>query len=328
MTALKGPSLAAEAARIGAEVPVAGGPPAPGLPALEWAIVQAVAYADVFDYPLTPQEVQRYLVGVTASQAQVEAALAPGSFLGGVLGRRAGYVCLPGREASVEMRQRRAETAARCWPVAVRYGRLLARLPFVRMVAVTGALAVDNVEPGCDIDYLIVTEPGRLWLCRGLVIGLVRLAARRGHEICPNYFLSERALSLAEQTLYTAHELLQMVPLAGLPVYRQLRRLNQWADGFLPNAAEPRLPAALGRQQLRAGSRWAEPLLRTPPGGWVERWEMRRKIRKLGRQGRGNLEASFSPEWCKGHFQGYGQRTLAAFEARLGALGLESGGAA
>ena len=87
-------------------------------------------------------------------------------------------------------------------------------------------------------------EPGRLWLCRGMVILLVRLARQLGHTLCPNYFLSERALALAEQSLYTAHELVQMVPVAGMPTYRTMRRLNQWADRFLPNAQEPRSAGA------------------------------------------------------------------------------------
>ena len=63
---------------------------------------------------------------------------------------------------------------------AVRYGLTIARLPFVRMVAVPGALTMDNVEPGDDVDYLIVTAPDRLWLCRAVVIELVvKPAARR-----------------------------------------------------------------------------------------------------------------------------------------------------
>ena len=58
----------------------------------------------------------------------------------------------------------------------------------------------------------------------------------RAITLCPNYFLAESALRLSTQNLYTAHELTQMVPLFGLPVYQAMRRLNTWTDRFLPNA--------------------------------------------------------------------------------------------
>jgi hypothetical protein len=46
---------------------------------------------------------------------------------------------------------------------------------------------------------------------------------------------------------------------------------------------------------------------------------MQRKMRKFADQG-GNLETAFSPEWCKGHFDGHGQRVMAAYRERLNAL--------
>ncbi len=287
----------------------------PHPPTLEAAILQTIAYADVFDYPLTAEEIYRYLVGMPASRAAVRASLysAP---LSRLLVYGQGLFALPGRAALVALRRHRAEVARGMWARAVRYGRAMAALPFVRMVAVTGALAVNNVEPGADMDYLIVTEPGRLWLCRALIIVLVKLAARRGDVLCPNYLLSERALVFQERTLYTAHELTQMIPLAGLAVYHRLRRLNGWTARFLPNADGPPRPVAEGRPPSSLARALAESALRTPLGAWLERWEMERKIRKF-RQQNGSGEADFCADWCKGHFQDHGRRTLEAFTERL-----------
>jgi hypothetical protein len=53
---------------------------------------------------------------------------------------------------------------------------------------------------------------------------------------------------------------------------------------------------------------------------------MARKVRKFSRQrgaqdGLGlQIEAAFCADWCKGHFDNHGQRTLNAFAERLRAL--------
>jgi len=308
---------------------------------VEIAILQAVAYADIFDYPLTTNEVHRFLVGVETSPPVVEMALDSGRLTADHLGRRGEYVFLAGREGIVETRLRRNAVAAGQWPRALRYGSILARLPFVRMVAVTGAMSMNNVEPATDIDYLIVTTPGRLWVGRAMVVALVRWAAQKGDTICPNYFLSERALTMKTRNLFTAHELAQMVPISGLRTYVQLCRLNGWAAQFLPNAfplararySPPCIPHPNDVDRLPLGWHYSRSLveatLQTPIGSWVERWEMRRKVRKLtGETGscccpsqvpgdEPETEVAFSPDRCKGHFDRHSQRTQEAFNCRL-----------
>jgi hypothetical protein len=292
--------------------------------ALQRAILTAVAYADVFDYPLTVSEVHRYLIGLEATAEAVSAVVGEPGARPTALEFHQGYVTLAGRESLVPTRRRRAAEARRLWSRAERYGRAIASLPFVRMVAVTGALAMDNVERDDDIDYLVVTEPDRLWLCRALVVAIVRAAARRGDVVCPNYFLSERALELRERDLFTAHELAQMVPLCGLETYARMRRLNEWVAEFLPNAAGPSRSATNGSapgQRLRG---LAEAALRTPLGERIDTWERTRKMRKFEGQAAGHTEARFSADWCKGHFDDHGQRIMAELVKRLQALGVET----
>ena len=281
----------------------------------ERAAVQAVAYSDIFDYPLTAAELRRYLCGTSIAQADFECLLRHGRLVHAHLSEIDGYYTLPGREGVVATRQRRESDAARLWPRALHYGRLIASLPFVRMVAVTGELAVNNVQPGSDIDYFIVTEPGRVWMARALAIGVVHYAARHGDIVCPNYLVSERALTLTDRNLYTAHELAQMVPISGFATYRRLRALNRWADELLPNAAGPPTVAYAAIHGGR-GRDAAESALRTRAGAWLERWEMERKIRKLTREHGPQAEMSFTDEWCKGHVGGHEGRILARFDER------------
>jgi hypothetical protein len=311
---------------------------------VETAVLQAVAYGDIFDYPLTAEQIHRYLVGVRSSPSAIRDLLdmlGNGSALSGQLECSRGYYFLPGREEIVDTRLRRAEISARAWPMARRYGAVISGLPFIRMVAVSGALTMDNMEADTDIDFFIVTEPGRLWSSRAMVVAVVQVAARNGHTICPNYFLSRQCLALPKRNLFTAHELAQMVPIYGLDVYYRMCHLNSWAYRFLPNAfaaevdtarhdalPEP-APAGRSRGWWRFPRAAAEAALRTSAGGWIESWEMRRKVRKftgqLATAGGGSVDApltaaaevDFGPDRCKGHFDRHGQTTLAAFRERL-----------
>lgn len=290
---------------------------------IQTGILRAISYADVFDYPLTLEEVHRYLVGVPATRTQTHMLL-DGAY--DTIEHCDGFYILPGRTALVETRRRRAEAAGSMWIRARHYGRLIAQLPFVRMVAVTGALAVNNTEPGDDIDYLIVTAPGRLWLCRAFVILLVKIAAWRGDVICPNYFLSEETLALPERDLFTAHELVQMVPLVGQTIYQRMMQLNRWTEAFLPNAGRDGYSeASSDHHPLKA---LLEILLSTSMGDWLERWEMTRKIARFNRQvvelrrladthSSPLSELIFSATQCKGHFNRHGEQTLKAYSAYL-----------
>jgi len=288
--------------------------PPPTLSPLETAVWRTIAYVDVFDYPLTLPEIHHYLEGVAATPTEIAEVLRDGRLLPDCLTTQPPYYMLPGREEIGRIRQQRTAVAQTLWPGAIRYGRLIASLPFVRMVAVTGSLAVNNVDHRADIDYLIVTRNGRVWLSRAFMIAIVRLAARRGWTLCPNYILSETALAFPDHNLYTAHELVQMTPLYGLPVYRQIRRLNPWTHQFMPNAGSD----PLIRLDLPAPHPLLQGVLelpwRTPIGQWADNWEMQRKIRKFSH--RPSHEANFGKDWCKGHFDAHKQRVLAAYQER------------
>jgi hypothetical protein len=284
---------------------------------LEFAVLEVIAYGDVFDYPVTRDEILRAL-SVSATLSEVDAAL--NGPLEGRVGRAGGFYTLVGREGLVEVRQRRDMASSRLMRQARAYGSWIARLPFVRMVAVTGSLAVDNAEADDDVDYLIVTAPGRVWLARAMTMLIVRLARLRRLTLCPNYLLSESALALSERDPYTARELLQMRPIAGNRVHERMLAANAWCHDLLPNwrvgsVAKNESPSLLGQV--------GEHLFGGRLGDEIERWLLRRKGGELRRDAGGNTEVVFDETVCKGHFDAHRARLEAELSSRLKRLEVE-----
>ncbi|NJN44168.1 MAG: hypothetical protein HC806_05215 [Anaerolineae bacterium] len=279
------------------------------------ALLQTVTYADIFDYPLTLDEIHRYFHGIPVSNSSIEKLLTRNH----LLSTSDGYFTLPGREENIQTRKRREQISKDLWPHAHRYGLKIARLPFIRMVASYGALAVNNVDRDADIDYLIVTEPGRLWLSRAMVILIGYSAAKHNLTLCPNYLITLNALRFLDQNPYTAREITQMIPVAGIDVYNNIRQQNEWTRQFLPNAEgvpmSQHFPARTNINSLTRPT--LEKILRSPPFSKLEHWEMTRKIQKLRREQSTSPESNFTADVCKGHDQSHQAQTFAALEEKL-----------
>ena len=225
---------------------------------LDQAVLLTLAYSDVFDYALSPTEIERNLVSM-ATGDEVKKAIE--RLIPEKIEADGDLLTLAGRRAIVPLRAQRRETSAAGWLQARRFARVLARVPFVRMMAVCGSVAVDNAGSDGDVDLFIVTAPRRLWLVQAATMVLRRIAPSGAMTICPNYLLAEDDLVVEPRNLFTAHEVTQTVPLFGGDVFRRFRAENAWTARFLPQAiadfdAPPRPrpgPIAQGFERLLAG---------------------------------------------------------------------------
>jgi len=281
-----------------------------------------VSYADVFDMPIELDHLHRYLVGSNLSRTSTSDAVDE-LVHQGRLGRRDDVIHLAGREAVLEIYDERTTRSSTMWDQAELWGRRIGRLPFVRMVAVTGGLAVDSVAPHDDIDFFIVVRPGRLWLTRLMIIVLGRVADRDDIELCPNFIVSTNAIEMEERTIYVARELAQMVVLVGDDQCQQVRERNSWMFEFLPNASIEGDRSHLRELKVSPVRGWIERLLLLPPFKRLEDWERTRKVVKLSkvRSRRPEVgapdESSFSPDVCKGHMVGNAAGIDVAWKQRL-----------
>lgn len=282
---------------------------------LEHAVLETLAYSDVFDYPLTLDELHRYLP-FPASTDDLLACLKNLS----MVSWRSGFYFLAHRDSLVEVRLVRDAVSRSAFSRALSCGRILGVLPFVRMVSLTGSLAVLNLAKDADMDYFLITQPGRLWLARAFAVTFGRFMRLFGERICVNLLVSETQLAWGVQDLYSAREMCQMIPITGMDVYLELREYNVWTESFLPNAVS----APKHAPDMKPASVWLqkflELLLRGSMGDKLEKWAMDFQLKKITRTYGSGLEANFSADLCQGNFHDHRTGTEQSFRERLAVL--------
>jgi len=215
---------------------------------MERAILQTLCYHDIFDYPLALSEISKFLI--INSKCKIQNAKLQFKIQNLIKRRKIqekdDFYFLSGREKIVAIRKRREKYSRKKFLIAKKATRFLRLIPTIKMIAVTGALAVNNVKEEDDIDFLIVVSKNRLWLTRIQAVLLIELFASRPQldkgrlqdAICLNIFLDENHLQMPreKQNLFVAHELVQMKLLWQKDnVYQKILKENQWVKKFLPN---------------------------------------------------------------------------------------------
>ena len=157
------------------------------------AIVQAVAFFDQFDYPLTSWELWR-AIKIKTSLAEVLAVLEIGI---DNLEQQKGFYFLPGREKTVVARLQRHNYALVKIKKAQRICKIFRWLPWIKLAAVANMIGANNLKQGSDIDLFVVTENKKLWLTRFFTAGLSAILHQRPNiknsqdKICLSFFVTE-----------------------------------------------------------------------------------------------------------------------------------------
>lgn len=209
---------------------------------MEKAILKTLIYGDIFDYPLKAYEIHKWLIGRKATLRQVEKVLERLSKKGKVKNRKEYYFL---RDV-VRKRILREKQSAIYFQKARLLAQILKLIPWIKLVGVSGGLAMENASKADDIDLFVITAKNRLWIARILALGLLSLTGQRrkvgemgrkiAGKLCLNILLEDNRLGQQSKDIYLAHEVLQMRVLWQRDgMYSKYLEDNSWAFKFLPN---------------------------------------------------------------------------------------------
>src|SRR5258706_7182761 len=108
------------------------------------AIIQALCYSDIFNYPLTKEEIGRYLVNsssftVSSFGETIQLLLKKKRII-----KIDNYFCLSGREEVILLRKERERISEEKIHFAKKIARILCIIPSISFIGLSGSLAMKN----------------------------------------------------------------------------------------------------------------------------------------------------------------------------------------
>lgn len=291
------------------------------LSTVERAIIRTLIYFELFKHPLRRDEITAFSPVDEELASDLDRALMR-LVAKGLVGEADGLFALSGAGERAAQRALYTERAQSRMAKARRNSALIGSFPFVRAVMLSGSISKGVLDEEGDIDYFIITTPRRLWVARTLLVlykKLFLLNSRR--DFCVNYFIDTEHLAIEDRNIFTATEVVTLVPTHGPVVCTAFFEANAWAFDRFPNMRRERDLPPPGRSHRHQAI--AERLLRSGLGEWLDDAFMRltylRWKRKFSGMDARNFEQSLRTRKyvSKHHPQGFQQRVLNALQERI-----------
>lgn len=209
-------------------------------------VLRTLLYFDIFSYPLRLEEIFIFLPRNSITKDKLREAIERGN---GQIASRDGYyyvppamtdtnVC-PADSEYVNLRRERERISRRHWRIAKFMTHIIKRCPFVRCVMVTGSLSKNSSDRDSDLDFMVITKPGRLWISRTLLMLFKRIFLFNSYKyFCINFFLTEDNLESELKNIYTAAEIATVKPTYNDKLMKKFLECNNWIEQFFPNSSE------------------------------------------------------------------------------------------
>lgn len=197
--------------------------------------LKTILYFSIFKYPVTLDEIQRFSPGSDRTQIELELQQLIDRL---VISKVGDYYFADCDPDCIERRIRGNTMAAGVMAKARERALLIARFPFVEAVGVSGSLSKGYYDANSDVDFFVITRPGKVWIARTLLMLYKKIFLLNSRKFfCINYFMSSSDLEVAEKNRFTATEIKTLIPIQGKSALNEFYLRNQWISGIIGSAA-------------------------------------------------------------------------------------------
>jgi hypothetical protein len=248
---------------------------------LEQEILRALLYYDIWQHPLSTAELFAFLPVNSLSYPEF-CTLLNEKGPGGAVAESCGYFFVKARDAGiVDCRLRKERNALSLWKKARLSAHIIKRFPYVRGIFVSGDLSKNVTTPESDVDFFIITVPGRLWIARSMLILFKKVFLFNSKKyFCLNYFTAEDNLLLDEHNVFLATEVAHLKPLYNTKLFVEYLRQNNWIRSFFPNFTTGHLPLPRANDRRSIVQRALEALIDLLPADRLDMYLLDR-MRKI-----------------------------------------------
>ena len=211
--------------------------------------VDFICYFDVFNHPLTLEELVRY---TGREESQVLLNLQPYLNQGKVYQKKDFYSIQENIGSLITDRKEKEKRAVQYIKKMPFYLKRMRNFPFVKAVGISGSLSKNVMHDDGDIDYFIITRRGRLWICRSFLIGFKKIFLLNSRKyFCVNYFVDEENLSIPDHNFFTATEIAHLLPVLNFDGIENFKSANFWTHEHVSEFEHP-----LEGEDLKNKYRW------------------------------------------------------------------------
>lgn len=198
-------------------------------------ILKTLAYFDIFHYPLLSIEILQFH-GEESNQAIINEGLQTLLQDNSIFLIDEFYSLH--NDITLAIKRKKANIlAAKQMLIAHKAAKILSCFPYVNGLAVSGSLSKNYGSEKTDIDFFIITATNRLWIARTIMhlYKKITYITGRQNRFCMNYYVDEALPEIEEKNIFTAIEIVTLLPMYGKMALDKFTLANKWATGYFPH---------------------------------------------------------------------------------------------